>query len=92
LLLQASESSLTRMDRLRRSLRSSLRKRKERADAAASAAAADDGGGRPGVLGRDPPPGVPGEAGSKPFLWLQDEVAVRSGTCSFRVKVRLVFT
>ncbi|XP_059096442.1 protein numb homolog isoform X2 [Tigriopus californicus] len=74
-----------RMDRLRRSLRSSLKRKK----------ADRDHGGGGGVGGSNQPASssgsgggssMPNGDGSKPDSWQQDEVAVRSGTCNYRVK------
>ena len=65
-----------RMDRLRRSLRSSMRRKKHR-DAGSAGAAT---GGAAASGGTD--------ASGKPNVWKQDEISVRSGTCSFSVKVR----
>eukprot|EP00095_Tigriopus_kingsejongensis_P008971 maker-scaffold334_size202906-snap-gene-1.39 protein:Tk08971 transcript:maker-scaffold334_size202906-snap-gene-1.39-mRNA-1 annotation:"protein numb" len=69
-----------RMDRLRRSLRSSLRRKKgdrDRHSPPLSSTTSNGGGGGGSATAGD---------GSKPDSWQQDEVAVRSGTCSFRVK------
>ena len=62
-----------RMDRLRRSLRSSLRKKKSDQP---------DGAG----AGNWRPQRSSNGANGKPASWSADEVAVRSGTCSFQVK------
>ena len=58
------------MDKLRRSLRSSLRRKRERDSAdEASCSTGKTGGGN-----------------GKPQSWSADEAAVKSGTCSFHVK------
>ncbi len=90
-----------RMDRLRRSLRSSLRRKKNK----------DGGGGGGGGDHGVPPVPAPtsrlpsssarrsdrgdgaassssSSAAGRQHQWQADEVAVRSGTCSFQVKVR----
>ena len=73
------------MDRLRRSLRSSIRRKKNK-DKPDGGAAAGAGGGSAGSSGGDSG-GKSGKDG-KPNIWKQDEISVRSGTCSFSVKVR----
>ena len=64
------------MDRLRRSLRSSIRKKKNKdawtdlpQNSSNSAAS------------------KPSSDGGKPHVWQSDEILVRSGTCNFHVKV-----
>ncbi len=65
-----------RMDRLRRSLRASLRKRKH-------SSGSNQGASRPsGSTGTSS-----SSSSDRPHQWQADEVSVRSGTCSFHVKV-----
>ena len=72
------------MDRLRRSLRSSLRRKKDRSGGAGGGGGGGGGSETDGGPAHRTGGGDPG----KPALWEADEVAVRSGTCSFQVKVR----
>ena len=76
------------MDRLRRSLRSSIRrkKNKDKADGGAAAAASSAAGGGDSTAAAGGSAGGKGPDG-KPNIWKQDEISVRSGTCSFSVKV-----
>ncbi|QQP51236.1 Protein numb-like, partial [Caligus rogercresseyi] len=61
------------MDRLRKSIRSSLRKKnKDQVPSSQASSQQESGGGN--------------SATSKGNVWQQDEVAVRDGTCSFQVK------
>ena len=82
------------MDKLRRSLRSSLRRKKDHSRRHDSGGG---GGGGEGERGqnRQGERGDGGNSGSKGgsgsgsgSQWQMDEVSVRSGTCSFQVKVR----
>ena len=89
-LLQDLEGAPSRrMDRLRRSLRSSLRRKKDHrqhyADTTSSAAAAAAPAQKSVKKSAN---SAPSGDSSKPVEWQNDEVAVRSGTCSFKVKVR----
>ena len=75
-----------RMDRLRRSLRSSLRKNKhkhsQQQQSEEAPAATSSSSSRPKSSKSS------SSSTSKPHEWQADEVAVRSGTCCFNVKVK----
>ena len=66
------------MDRLRRSLRSSIRKKKNKDNWTDLPQNSNNGAGS--KMSSD---------GGKPHQWQSDEISVRSGTCNFHVKVRL---
>ena len=71
-----SGSKSRSMDRLRRSLRSSIRKKKNKdAWTDLPQTSSNSGGSRPS------------SDGGKPHQWQSDEISVRSGTCNFHVKV-----
>ena len=63
------------MDRLRRSLRASIRKKKNKDPWTDTPQTSTTGGSR---LSSD---------GGKPHQWQSDEISVRAGTCNFHVKV-----
>ena len=63
------------MDRLRRSLRSSIRKKKNKDAWTDLPQPSNVGGSRPL------------SDGGKPHQWQSDEISGRSGTCNFHVKV-----
>ena len=65
------------MDRLRRSLRSSIRKKKNKDAWTDLPQNSTNGSGS-----------KPSSEGGKPHQWQSDEISVRSGTCNFHVKVR----
>ena len=65
------------MDRLRRSLRSSIRKKKNKDNWTDLPQNSNNAAGS-----------KPSADGSKPHQWQSDEISVRSGTCNFQVKVR----
>jgi hypothetical protein len=75
----ATSSSSRRMDRLRRSLRSSLRRKKDHSRRNESGSGNEGGGNEEQ---RHCGSGAGGQN-----QWQMDEVSVRSGTCSFQVKV-----
>ena len=89
--MQDLEERPRRMDKLRRSLRSSLRRKKDhtRRPDSSGAGGGDDGGGG-GERGQNRQSGERsggrGNSGGG-NQWQMDEVSVRSGTCSFQVKV-----
>ena len=87
------EGPSRRMDRLRRSLRSSLRRKKDRSGGGGSGFGGGGGGGSEtdgstGGGGGGTGATTTTAGGGKPNLWHADETSVRSGTCSFQVKVR----
>lgn len=104
--LQDLEERPRRMDKLRRSLRSSLRRKKDhsrRHDSGGGGTGGGTGGGSGGGGGGDGERGQNrqgergssssrggGSAGAGGSQWQMDEVSVRSGTCSFQVKVRWI--
>ena len=65
------------MDRLRRSLRSSIRKKKNKDNWTDLPQNSNNGAGS-----------KMSSEGGKPHQWQSDEISVRSGTCNFHVKVR----
>ena len=67
------------MDRLRRSLRSSIRKKKNKDAWTDLPQNSNNGAGS-----------KPSSDGTKPHQWQSDEISVRSGTCNFQVKVRKI--
>lgn len=73
--VQTSEGGPRRMDQLRRSLRSSFRRKKDKGG---------DGGQEPTTSTTSTR--RPMDNPSKPHQWLEDEKSVRSGICSFNVK------
>ena len=88
------------MDKLRRSLRSSLRRKKDHSRRHDSGGPGGLGGsGGEGERGQNRQSerggsgsgsGGKGSSGGSSSQWQMDEVSVRSGTCSFQVKVRLM--
>lgn len=74
------------MDKLRRSLRSSLRRKKDHTRRHDSSGGDDGGGGGERGQNRQSERSSRGSSGGN--QWQMDEVSVRSGTCSFQVKVR----
>ena len=102
LLLQDLEERPRRMDKLRRSLRSSLRRKKDhsrRHDGGGGGGGGDGGEGERGQNRQGERGGGGGSSGGSSSRggsaaaaggsqWQMDEVSVRSGTCSFQVKVR----
>ena len=66
------------MDRLRRSLRSSIRKKKNKDAWTDLPQNSNNGAGS-----------KMSSEGGKPHQWQSDEISVRSGTCNFHVKVTI---
>ena len=95
--MQDLEERPRRMDKLRRSLRSSLRRKKDhsRRQHEGSGGGGDNARGqnRQGERGGGGGGGSGGnKGGSGSSQWQMDEVSVRSGTCSFQVKVSHVIS
>ena len=77
------------MDKLRRSLRSSLRRKKDHSRRQHEGFGGDNerGQNRQGERGGGSGGSGGNKGGSGSSQWQMDEVSVRSGTCSFQVKV-----